>query len=48
VSMWQSAYSTMILQHDGRIGFLWEEGPTVYNIDYESLSLKDITGGELR
>ena len=40
-----SAYSTMTPQHDGRIGFLWEEGPTNYNIDYISLSLSDITRG---
>ena len=40
-----SGYSTMTPQHDGRIGFLWEEGPTNYNIDYISLSLSDITNG---
>lgn len=46
VSSELSAYSTMTLQKDGRIGFLWESGPTIYNIDYQSLSLHDITGGE--
>lgn len=40
------AYSTMTLQKDGRIGFLWESGPTIYNIDYQSLKLEDITNGQ--
>lgn len=41
-----SAYSTMIQLHDGRIGFLWEEGPTNYHIDYLPLSISEITGGK--
>ena len=45
VSSWISAYSTMILQHDGRIGFLWEEGPTIFHIDYETFTLSDVTLG---
>lgn len=39
------AYSTMTLQRDGRIGFLYESGPTIYNIDYYSLSVSEITAG---
>ena len=39
------AYSTMTLQRDGRIGFMYESGPTIYNIDYISLSVSDITCG---
>ena len=48
-----SAYSTMALQHDRRVGFLWEEtthcsgggGYGGYTIAYESLPLERITGG---
>ncbi len=43
-----SAYSTMVQLADGRIGFLWEEGPTAYNIDYLPLSISEITGGKYR
>ena len=46
VSTQWSAYSTYTLQHDGRLGFLWEEGPTGYNIDYRPLTLEEITLGE--
>ena len=46
VSHQWSAYSTFTLQHDGRLGFLWEEGPTGYNIDYRTLSVEEITLGE--
>ena len=48
VSHQSSAYSTFTLQHDHRLGFLWEEGPTVFNIDYRSLSIEEITQGEYR
>jgi len=48
-----SAYSTMILQSDNRIGFLYEANgiPTAHNskgyiIRYESLPISAITGGE--
>lgn len=41
-----SAYSTMIQQADGRIGFLFEEGPESYNIVYIPLSVEQITGGQ--
>lgn len=40
-----SAYSTMTLQKDGRIGFFYEEGPTHYNMVYKSLSVSDLTNG---
>ena len=43
-----SAYSTMVQLADGRIGFLWEEGPTAYNIDYQPLTISEITLGEYR
>ena len=46
VSRQWSAYSTFTLQHDGRLGFLWEEGPTGYNIDYRPLTVEEITQGE--
>ena len=45
-----SAYSTMILQKDGRIGFLYEHNakssPVGYDIRYKSLTISDITGGQ--
>ena len=40
-----SAYSTMILQKDGRVGFLYEEEPGWYNIVYAPLTIETITGG---
>ncbi|MCR5130800.1 MAG: glycoside hydrolase [Prevotella sp.] len=46
VSSQSSAYSTYTMQKDGRIGFLWEEGPTGYNIDYRALTVEEITCGE--
>ncbi len=39
-----SAYSTMTVQRDGRIGFLYEEGPATYCIVYVPLTLEKITG----
>ena len=45
-----SAYSTMVQQKDGRIGFLYERNaqsdPAGYDIRYESLTLSGITGGQ--
>ena len=46
VSKQESAYSTFTLQKDNLFGFLWEEGPAYYNIDYCALSLEDITNNE--
>lgn len=46
VSTQSSAYSTFTLQKDGKLGFLWEEGPTGYNIDYRPLSIEEITLNE--
>lgn len=43
VSTQSSAYSTFTLQKDGKLGFLWEEGPTGYNIDYRPISIEEIT-----
>lgn len=40
-----SAYSTMILQKDGKIGFLYEEGPNDYCIVYSSFTIEQITNG---
>jgi sialidase-1 len=40
-----SAYSTMIMQADGNIGFLYEEGPNDYCIVYVPLSIEEITNG---
>ena len=40
-----SAYSTMTLQKDGRVGFLYEEEPNWYNIVYAPLSIEEITDG---
>ena len=46
-----SAYSTMIQQKDGRIGFLYEHNatdhdPYGYDIRYRSLTISEITGGQ--
>ena len=46
VSTQSSAYSTFTLQKDGKLGFLWEEGPTGYNIDYRPISIEEITLNE--
>jgi hypothetical protein len=54
VSTRNSAYSTMIWQHDNNLGFLYEEETYVtstlayggYNIVYESLSVEEITDGK--
>ncbi len=40
-----SAYSTMIMQADGKVGFLYEEGPNDYCIVYVPLSIEEITNG---
>ena len=45
-----SAYSTMILQKDGRIGFLYEYNaqgsPAGFDIKYKSLTILEITGNQ--
>ena len=50
ISDTDSAYSTMILQQDGRIGFYYEEelnyDSTGYEMVYKSLTLEDLTSGE--
>lgn len=46
VSPMSSAYSTMLPQADGNIGFLYEEGPNGYCIVYVPLTIDEITKGE--
>lgn len=46
VSYRGSAYSTMIMQADGRLGFLFEEEPNSYNIVYIPYSIEDVTDGK--
>ena len=48
VSHTTSAYSTMTLQQDGRIGFFWEETQidNGYNMVYQPLTIAEITGGK--
>ncbi len=50
VSKTTSAYSTMTLQKDGRIGFFWEEQSTDngYNMAYIPLTISEITGGQYK
>ncbi len=48
VSAKGSAYSTMTLQADGRIGFFYEEEPGGYQMVYRALDLTDVTGGRFR
>ena len=50
VSNTSSAYSTMILQKDGRIGFFWEELLTDngFNMAYQPLTIAEITNGLYR
>ena len=45
VSTKSSCYSTMIMQADGRIGFLFEEAPGEYCIVYIPMTVETITGG---
>lgn len=43
-----SAYSTMCVQQDGRIGFFYEEGPATYCMVYVPLTIEKITNGAYR
>ena len=45
VSQKGSAYSTMILQADGRIGFFFEEEPGEYSMVYIPYTLEELTDG---
>lgn len=45
VSQKGSAYSTMIMQADGRIGFFFEEEPSGYCMVYIPYSIEDLTSG---
>lgn len=46
VSQKGSAYSTMIMQADGRIGFFFEEEPSGYCMVYIPYSIEDLTNGQ--
>lgn len=48
VSSVNSAYSTMTLQKDGRIGFFYEEEPNDYSMVYVPLTISQITNGQYR
>ena len=48
VSYKSSCYSTMILQADGRIGFLFEEEPGGYSIVYIPFTIEDLTNNLYR
>lgn len=48
VSTQGSAYSTMTLQKDGRIGFFYEEEPGYYQMVYRALEIQEITGGKFK
>lgn len=41
-----SAYSTCTLQPDGKLGFIWEERDSNYDIVYRAVSIQEITGGK--
>ena len=45
VSRVRSAYSTMDVQHDGKIAFFYEEDPESYCMVYVPLTLEEITNG---
>lgn len=44
VSQTGSAYSTMCIQGDGKIGFFFEEEPNGYCMVYKPISIEEITG----
>ena len=48
VSHTGSAYSTMTLQKDGRIGFFYEEEPGWYSMVYVPISIEAITNGQYK
>ena len=48
IVFYSSAYSTMTLQADGRIGFFLEQAPSDYSLFYQPLTLESITGGAYR
>lgn len=43
-----SAYSTMCIQQDGRIGFFYEEGPATYCMVYVPLKIEQITNNNYK
>ncbi|MBR6771728.1 MAG: chitobiase/beta-hexosaminidase C-terminal domain-containing protein, partial [Lachnospiraceae bacterium] len=42
----KSAYSTMTLQADGKIGFMWEERDSEWDILYRGIGIDEITEGK--
>ncbi|MGN0308170.1 MAG: hypothetical protein ACI4DN_08120, partial [Lachnospiraceae bacterium] len=46
LQQYNSAYSTCTLQPDGKMGFLWEERDSNYDIVYRGVSISEITGGK--
>ncbi|MGN0288576.1 MAG: sialidase family protein [Lachnospiraceae bacterium] len=46
LQQYNSAYSTCTLQPDGKLGFLWEERDSNYDIVYRAVSISEITGGK--
>lgn len=48
IVFYSSAYSTMTLQKDGRIGFYLEQAPEDYSLFYQPLTLESITNGRYK
>jgi sialidase-1 len=48
VSTLGSAYSTMTVQADGRIGFFYDEEPKHYQMVYRALGIDESTGGKYK
>ncbi len=46
LQQYNSAYSTCTLQPDGKMGFLWEERDSNYDIVYRGVSISEITEGK--
>ncbi len=46
LQQYNSAYSTCTLQPDGKLGFLWEERDSNYDIVYRAVSISEITRGK--
>ena len=41
-----SAYSVITVQNDGKIGFVWEESDTAWDIVYAGIDISTLTGGK--
>lgn len=42
----KGAYSTMCIQPDYKLGFLYEASPEVYSLIYRPITIEELTGGE--